>query len=69
MAKAYSVLSIDELVRPSETGGISRYHRIRIKTTAGVIRTVDIGESDLVPEKAGPILEAAAKEADGVMSL
>ena len=69
MAKEYKVLKIDELVRPGEVGGIERYSRVTIKTNKGVVKTVDIDEVDLTPEKAAPILLARAKEIDGIMTL
>ena len=37
MGKEYTVLSIDELVKPGEAGGIERFYRHRIKTKGGVI--------------------------------
>ena len=35
--KAYKVLSIDELMRPSDTGGVEKYYRHKIKTGGGVV--------------------------------
>ncbi len=56
MGKEYTVLSIDELVKPGEAGGIERFYRHRIKTKGGVILTVEVSEANFVAEKAGPIL-------------
>ena len=69
MAKEYKVLSIDELSRVSDTGGIERYYRHRIKTQGGVIRTVDVDEKDFTAEKVAPILLAVAQEADKILKL
>ena len=69
MANNYKVLSIDEMVKPGEVGGVERYYRHRIKTKKGVILTVEISEADFTAEKAGPILEAAAANADKIISL
>lgn len=69
MDTAYKVLKIDELVRPGEVGGIERYSRVTFKTRKGVIKTIDIDEVDLTPEKAAPIIEKRAKEIDAIMSL
>ena len=66
---SFRVLKIDELVRPSETGGIERYYRHTIKTKGGMIRTVDISEKDFTEARAKPILEAFASEADKILSL
>lgn len=69
MAGEYKVLSIDEMVRPGEVGGIEKFYRHRIKTKGGVVRTVDISEANFTEDKAGPILLKKAKEADAVLSL
>lgn len=69
MAKAYKVLKIDEMVRPAEGGGIMHVYRHQVKTAGGVILTVDIRQEDFTPEKAAPILEAAAANADKILSL
>ena len=69
MAANYKVLSIDEMVRPAEVTGIERFYRHRIKTKGGVILTVDISEKDFTAEKASPILDARAVEADKILKL
>jgi len=69
MAAEYKVMNIDELTRLNETGGIERYYRHRIKTTGGLILTVDIAEENFTAALAAPILAARAKEADKVLKL
>jgi len=69
MAANYKVLSIDEMVKPGEISGIERFYRHRIKTKGGVILTVDVNEKDFTAEKAAPILDARAVEADKIMKL
>ena len=69
MTANYKVLSIDEMTRLSDMGGIERYYRHRIKTKGGVILTIDIDEKDFTAEKAAPILEEKAKEADKIKAL
>ena len=69
MEKAYKVLKIDELTRVSETRGIEKYYRHQLKTKGGVILTVDIDEKDFTAEKAAPILEKKAAEADKILAL
>lgn len=69
MANEYKVLKIDELTRLSDTQGVERYYRHRIKTKGGVVLTVDISESDFTEEKAAPILLAAASKADKILKL
>lgn len=69
MANEYKVLSIDEMVRRSDTGDLERYYRHRIKTKGGVVLTVNISEPDFTAEKAAPILLAKAKEADKIIAL
>jgi len=69
MAANYKVLSIDEMVKPGEVTGIERFYRHRIKTKGGVILTVDISEKDFTAEKAAPILDAKAIEADKILKL
>ena len=69
MAANYKVLSIDEMVKPGEISGIERFYRHRIKTKGGVILTVDVSEKDFTAEKAAPILDARAVEADKIMKL
>jgi len=67
--KPYRVLKIDELTRISDAGGIERYYRHSIKTRGGITLTVDIDASDFTAEKAGPILEKRAVEADKILAL
>jgi hypothetical protein len=67
--KPYKVLKIDELTRLSEGGGVERYYRHQIKSRGGVILTVDIDERDFTAEKAGPIMEKRAVEADKILTL
>ena len=67
--KAYKVLSIDELMRPSDTGGVEKYYRHKIKTGGGVILTIDIEERDFTEAKTAPILLKKATEADKILSL
>jgi len=69
MAVEYKVLSIDEMTRIGETGGIEHYYRHQIKTKGGVILTVDINEKDFTAEKTGPILLKKATEADKILAL
>lgn len=69
MAAQYTVLKIDEMTRVSDTGGIERYYRHKIKTKGGVIITVNIPEKDFTAEKAAPILLEKAKEADKILAL
>lgn len=69
MTADYKVLKIDELVRPGEVGGIERYYRHTLKTKGGVRITVDIAEADFTPEKAAPLLSAAARNADAILKL
>lgn len=67
--KPYRVLKIDELTRVGEMGAIERYYRHTIKTRGGITLTVDVSESDFTAEKAAPILEKKATEADKILSL
>jgi len=69
MTANYKVLSIDEMTRLADLGGIERYYRHRIKTKGGVLLTVDIDEKDFTAEKAAPILEEKAKAADKILAL
>lgn len=68
-AKLFTVLKIDELTRLSDTGGIEKFYRHQIKTKGGVVLTADISEKDFTAEKAAPILEKHATEADKILSL
>ena len=65
----YKVLKIDEMVRVADTGGIEKYYRHQIKTKGGIVLTVDIDQKDFTPEKAAPILEASAQNADKIKAL
>ncbi len=67
--KPYKVLKIDELTRVSDTMGIERYYRHTIKTRGGTVLAVDIDERNFTAEKAAPILEKRATEADKILSL
>lgn len=69
MAAEYKVLSIDELIKPGEVGGIERFYRHRIKTKGGVVLTVDISEANFTEEKTAPILLKKAQAADKILSL
>lgn len=69
MGTAYKVLKIDELTRVRDAGGVEKYYRHQIKTKGGTILTVDINEEDWTLEKAAPILEAKAVEADKIKAL
>jgi len=69
MTNEYKVLSIDEMSRVGEMGGIERYYRHIIKTKGGVILTIDIDEKDFTAEKAAPILAKKATEADAILAL
>ena len=69
MAAEYKVLSIDELVRSDRAEGLVKYYRHRIKTKGGIVLDVNIDEEDFTPEKAAPILLAAASNADKILKL
>ena len=69
MERAYKVLKIDELTRVGDAGGLIKVYRHTIKTKGKTILTVDISEEDFTPEKAAPILEKAATEADKILAL
>jgi len=69
MVKLYEVLKIDELTRLTDTQGIERYYRHRIRTKGGVVLTVDIDEKDFTEEKAGPIFTKKAENADKILAL
>jgi hypothetical protein len=68
-AAPYKVLKIDEMTRLSETGGVEKFYRHQLKTKGGVVLTVDIGEKDFTAEKAAPLLEKRATEADKILAL
>jgi len=67
--RAYKVLKIDELTRVSDVGGVEHYYRHTIKTRGGTTLTVNIDEKDFTAEKAAPILEKRATEADKILTL
>lgn len=67
--KPYKVLKIDEMTRVGEMGAIERYYRHTIKTRGGTVLTVDISEKDFTADKAAPILEKRATEADKILTL
>lgn len=69
MGKEYTVLSIDEMTGLSDTGGVKRYYRHRIKTAGGVVLSVDIDLESFTKEKAAPILQKRAQEADEILAL
>lgn len=69
MPAQYKVLRIDEMVRRSDLEGVERYYRHTIKTKGGVVLSVDIATEDFTEEKAAPILEKAAKNADAIKAL
>lgn len=69
MAKGYTVLGIDELTRVNDDRQLETYYRIRAKTDGGARFTVDVGADQSTPDKAGPVLEARAKEIDGILDL
>jgi len=69
MAAEYKVLTIDEMQRLSDVGGIERYYRHRIKTKGGVVLTVDIDQKTWTAEKTAPVLLKAAVEADKILAL
>ncbi len=69
MAKDYVVQRIVELLRATDQGGIEKYYRHTIKTAQGTVLTVDIDERNFTPEKAAPLLQKAAQQADAIKSL
>ena len=69
MGAEYTVLKIDEMTRVGDTDRIERYYRHRIKTKGGVVLSVNIDEKDFTAEKAAPILEKRAIEADKILAL
>lgn len=69
MSAKYKVLSIDELTRPADAGGLKHMYRHKIKTAGGTVLTVEVEPDDFTPEKTGPILEAAAVNADNIKKL
>lgn len=69
MTTEYSVIKIDEMVRPGEVGGVEKFYRHQLKTKGRTVLTVDVDEKDFTPEKAAPILLAAAQNADKIKAL
>ena len=69
VATQFKVLKIDEMTRLSDAGGIEKFYRHQLKTKGGVVLTVDISEKDFTAEKAAPILEKHATEADKILAL
>ncbi len=69
MGTEYKVLKISEMVRPGEVSGVDKFYRHTIRTKGGVILSVEIAEADFTPEKSGPILSAAAKNAEAILKL
>ena len=69
MANEYTVLKIDEMVRPGEVTGIEKFYRHTIKTKGGTVLTVDIDEKNFTDEKAAPILLKKAQVADKILAL
>lgn len=69
MPKLYEVIKIDELSRLTDTQGIERYYRHRIRTKGGTVLTEDIDEKDFTPEKVSVILAAKAENADKILAL
>jgi len=69
MAVEYKVIKIDEMVRPGEISGVESYYRHTIKTKGGVILRVDVSAEDFTPEKAAPILQEKAIQADKILKL
>lgn len=69
MTKAYTVLKIDEHTGFNDLGRPVPIYRHTIKTAGGTRLTVDISEADFTAEKAAPILEQRATEADKILRL
>jgi hypothetical protein len=69
MAKNYEVLDSTELIRATKRGAIEKYYHVTIQTKGGTTLTVDIDEKDYTAEKAAPILDAKAIEADKILKL
>ncbi|MCK9598674.1 MAG: hypothetical protein M0R06_06510 [Sphaerochaeta sp.] len=68
MERAYKVIKITELTRPSNRGGVEKYYRHTIETRGGTVLSVDIDAEDFTPEKAAPILAKRATDADRILS-
>jgi len=69
MGANFKVLKIDELTRMSDERGVEHYYRHTIKTKGGVVLTADISQEDFTAEKAAPILDRKAVEADKILKL
>jgi hypothetical protein len=69
MSKYYKIIDIVELQRVNRVKGIEPYYRHTLETAGGVTLTVDIDKADFTPEKADPILEKAARNADTIKAL
>lgn len=69
MAKNFVVLKIDQLQRVGDNGRIEPYYRYRIKTAGGVVLSVDVSQADYTPERATPILAAAAANSEAMLRL
>ena len=69
MAVNYKVLKIDELTRAGEAGGLVHVYRHTIRTRGGTVLSVDISEENFTADKAAPILDQRATEADKIKAL
>jgi len=69
MGNKYEVIQADQLTRVNDTRGLENYYRVKIRTEGGTVLSVDIDEKDWTPEKSGPILLAAAENADAILKL
>jgi len=69
MGGSFKVLKIDEMTDFDDVGRIVHKYRHTIKTKGGVVLSVDISEADFTAEKAAPILEKKAVEADKILAL
>lgn len=69
MAKDYEVVKIDEIQRVDDLKGMVPFYRHTIMTKGGTRLRIDIEPQDFTPDKVAPILEAAARNADGILKL
>lgn len=69
MAANYKVLKIDEMSKIGDLDKIVHYYRHFIKTKGGIVLSVDISEANWNAEKAAPILDKKAIEADKILAL
>jgi len=69
MAKEYEVLNIIPMVRTDDLGKLEQYYRVRMKTKGGTVLTVYLDEEQYTPDKAAPILLAAAQNSDKISAL